>query len=365
MSAESAPNGSAPDAGRPVRAAAAGPGADALRTAYLELLKLCLCDLAGTATTSVWTHTDGSLMSRELAGDEVAIRAAGVDWPLHGVTMVGLRRLDDLQTCVEEVVREDVPGDLIETGTWRGGASILMRATLDALGAGRTVWVADSFQGFPAPDDDHPDRGGLAAIDYLAVPEAQVRDNFARLGCDQGVRFLPGFFEDTLPELVGRSWAVVRLDGDSYEATRLALEVLYPGLSVGGHLVVDDYGALEECRRAVEEFRARHGIVEPLQRVDWTGARWRRTTAEPLGVPDAPPPTPAAPAHRAQRVDRTNPERIVSMVERAALREQRHMARELAATHERLAAAEREVTALRRHPLRGPRAWLRRLRRDG
>ena len=131
------------------------------------------------------------------ARDELDIRVAGVDWPLHGTTMAGLQRLDDLQACVEAVVRDEVEGDLIEAGTWRGGASILMRATLDALGADRTVWVADSFQGFPTADE------ALAPIDYLAVPVDDVRANFARFGYEQGVRFVEGFFEDTLPGLAG------------------------------------------------------------------------------------------------------------------------------------------------------------------
>ena len=113
--------------------------------------------------------------------------------------MAGLRRLDDLQACVEAIVRDGVEGDLIEAGTWRGGASILMRATLDALGADdRTVWVADSFQGFPAAD------AGDARADRLPRrPIEEVRANFARLGYEQGVRFVAGFFEDTLPGLAG------------------------------------------------------------------------------------------------------------------------------------------------------------------
>lgn len=352
----SSPGGERPD--RSARAVAAAPEPDALRTAYLELLKLCLCDLGGTGTTSVWTHTDGSLMSRELTGEDLAIRAAGVDWPLHGVTMVGLRRLDDLQSCVESIVRDGVEGDLIEAGTWRGGAAILMRAALDSLGGGgRTVWVADSFQGFPAPDAVHPDRGGLAAIDYLAVAEADVRENFRRLGYERGVRFLPGFFEDTLPALARRSWSLVRLDADSYEATRVALESLYPGLSVGGHLVVDDYGALEECRRAVDEFRAAHGIEEPIEEVDWTCVRWRRTSDAAIEPPPAG--TSAGGRTPARPVERDGDARIVSMYERALLRDKRHLQRELAELRQRTSAAEAEVAALRGSPLRGPRAWLR------
>ena len=79
-----------------------------------------------------------------------------------------------------------------------------------------------------------------------------------------------------MPALRGRRWSLVRLDGDTYDATRLALDALYPGLAPGGYLIVDDYGALDECRRAVDEFRAEHGIAEPLEQVDWTCVRWRR-----------------------------------------------------------------------------------------
>jgi O-methyltransferase len=270
---------------REARAArAAGPSADpeALRRAYLDVLKLALCDLAGATTVSVGKLEDGSVASRELSGADLRMRAAGMDWPRQGLTMVGLNRLDDLEARVEAVVRDGVDGDLIEAGAWRGGASILMRATLDTLDAhDRTVWVADSFQGFPEPDRQK----GLSAADYLAVSLEQVKGNFERFGLEHGVSFVPGFFEDTMSELVGRRWALVRLDGDTYEATWLTLRSLYPTLSVGGHLIVDDYGALPECGRAVDDFRARYGIDEPIERVDWTCVGWRRERAnviEPL-----------------------------------------------------------------------------------
>jgi O-methyltransferase len=270
-------------AARAPHAAGPRPDAESLRLAYLGLLKLALCDLAGTGTGSVSRLIDGTLASRELRGDDRTYRCAGMDWPLHGLTMVGLNRLDDLQACVEAVVRDGVEGDVIEAGAWRGGASILMRATLDSLGAReRTVFVADSFQGFPRADD----LGDLNAIDFLAVPLEEVQESFARFGLGDGVQFVPGFFEESLPALAGHRWAVVRLDGDTYEATRSALDALYPGLAVGGYVVVDDYGVMDdtEARRAVDEFRARHGISEPLEEIDWTAVRWRRTDDAPLDL---------------------------------------------------------------------------------
>jgi O-methyltransferase len=286
-------------AARAPHAVGPGPDQESLRLAYLGLLKLALCDLTGTSTGSVSRRIDGSIASRELRGEDRRLRAGGIDWPLHGLTMVGLNRLDDLQACVESVAREGVEGDLIEAGTWRGGAAILMRATLDSLGAtDRTVHVADSFKGFPAADE----LGDLNANDFLAVPADEVLDSFARLGLDHGVEIVEGFFEQTLPALETERWAVLRLDGDTYAATRAALDALYPRLAVGGYLIVDDYHAMaaDECRRAVDEFRAEHGIAEPLETVDWTCVRWRREDATPIAAA-APRP---APTDRAEAVAR-------------------------------------------------------------
>jgi O-methyltransferase len=262
----------------------------------MELLKLSLCDLVGAGTTAVKGLPQGRLVSCELETEDLPARAHGRDWPLHALTMTGLVRLDDLQHCVETVVRDSVAGDLIEAGSWRGGSSILMRAALDSLGAeDRTVWVADSFQGFPAPDPT-PNQDGsgsayagslapyLAAFDYLAAPLDEVQESFTRLGCTRGVKFVPGFFDHTLPLLAGddRQWSVIRLDCDTYDVTLLALRCLYPSLSVGGYLIVDDYLDIDECRHAVDDFRREHSIHEPLEQVDWSCARWRRGSEQPI-----------------------------------------------------------------------------------
>ena len=269
----------------PRAAGASGPARDLdqMVRAYLDLLKLCLCDLAGVGTTSGTGQAGGGVAWRELAEDESTVRIEGRDWPRHGLTMGGLLKLDDLQRCVETIVADGVPGDLIELGTWRGGSSILMRATLDCLGVSdRTVWLADSFQGFPhhVPGNERAYSQTLepflAAFDYLVAPIDDVKASLGRFGIDAGVRFVPGFFADTVPGLAGERWALLRLDADTYDPTTLALEHLYPGLSVGGYAVIDDYGALEECRAAVDRYRSDHGITEPLEEVDWCCVRWRK-----------------------------------------------------------------------------------------
>jgi O-methyltransferase len=112
---------------------------------------------------------------------------------------------------------------------------------------------------------------------YLGVSLEQVRSNFEKYELlDDRVRFLPGWFRDTLPSAPIECISVLRLDGDMYESTMDALENLYPKLSRGGYLIVDDYGALANCKAAVTDFRSRYGITEPIQEIDWTGIFWKR-----------------------------------------------------------------------------------------
>jgi len=316
---------------------AAAPGGD-LRRAYLDLLKIAVCDLAGASTLSVGADEDGTVMSRELRDEGRRVRVAGMDWPLQGLTMVGLGRLDDLQRCVEAVVTDGVAGDLIEAGSWRGGASMLMRATLDTLGDDRTVYVADSFQGFPQLEgaDEHAVR--LSAFKFLAVPEDEVRESFARLGLDREVELVPGFFEETLARFAGHRWAIVRLDADSYDATRFALDCLYPGLAVGGYLVIDDYGSFDGCRRAVDEFRREHGLTDPIEAIDHTGARWRRESDAAVTT------APVAAAVPPRAVDRPRGVHVPTVREF-------ELSAQVTMLQERLNAAEAQV---------GLRAWLRR-----
>jgi O-methyltransferase len=192
-------------------------------------------------------------------------------------SMIGRARLENLRTCVETALRNGIPGHLIETGVWRGGATIVMKACLVAHGdTERCVYVADSFAGLPAagPDDDAAD---LHFDETLAVSQAQVRANFERYGLlDDRVVFLEGWFCDTLPTVSSVPWAVVRLDGDQYGSTMDGLRNLYPQLSPGGFLIVDDFGAYEACRRAVGEYRDEFGITEEIVDVDGIGVFWRK-----------------------------------------------------------------------------------------
>lgn len=211
----------------------------------------------------------------------VVHRTPPTEWPVDAETMLSMVRLDNLVSCVGTVVRDGVPGDLVETGVWRGGACILMRAVLAALGDRlRKVWVADSFRGLPRPEPERypADDGDLFwTVDVLAVSLGEVMANFERYGLlDNQVRFLPGWFADTLPPAPIERLALLRLDGDMYGSTMQALESLYPRLSVGGFAIIDDFGAVPGCRAAVGDYRAAHGITEPLTHTDDTEVMWRK-----------------------------------------------------------------------------------------
>jgi O-methyltransferase len=211
-----------------------------------------------------------------------AQREEGLIWPGYADTMIGMKRMNNLQLAIETVLKEGVKGDFLEAGVWRGGASILMRGILAAHEVtDRTVYVADSFAGLPPPDEDkYPaDRGDKHhENEYLAVSLEEVKRNFQRYELlDEQVTFLKGWFSDTLPAAPINKLAVLRADGDMYSSTMDILENLYPKLAVGGFCIIDDYGAIPACKKAVDTYRQRHDITDTMIEIDWTGRYWRKS----------------------------------------------------------------------------------------
>jgi hypothetical protein len=196
-------------------------------------------------------------------------------------TMIGRRRMDNIEACVERILADGVPGDLIETGVWRGGATIFMRGLLAAHGVtDRTVWAADSFEGLPVstlPQDADLDLSANT-MPGLAVSIDTVKALFDRYGLlDQQVRFLKGWFRDTLATAPIARLALLRLDGDLYESTMDALTALYDKVSPGGFIIVDDYHSCPPCRLAVDEFRQSRAIADEMTQIDPQSVFWRRS----------------------------------------------------------------------------------------
>ena len=222
----------------------------------------------------------GSVFIRDF---DPAYRDEGLDWPTHALTMVGRRRLHNFRTLIERVVAEDVPGDIIETGVWRGGASILARAVLGALGVtDRKVIVADSFEGLPAPDlEKYPADAASLLHEHaeLAISLEQVQSNFAQFGLlDEQVVFVKGWFRETMKSVPSTTLAVMRLDGDMYESTVDPLNELYDRLSPGGWVIIDDYYLVDGCKLATNEFIAARRLNVQLEPIDRVGCCFQKPT---------------------------------------------------------------------------------------
>jgi O-methyltransferase len=203
-------------------------------------------------------------------------------------TMTSPRRIAALCDSVEHVVRASVPGAIVECGVWKGGSMMAAALTLLRLDAAdRDLYLFDTFQGMPPPTEEdkfsaydgyspigHWRRrrreGGGNAWHYVPVDE--VRAAVLSTGYPaERVHMVEGRVEETLPARAPSEIALLRLDTDWYESTRHELEQLYPRLSPGGALILDDYGHYEGARKAVDEYFDAHGGRPLLSRVDYTG----------------------------------------------------------------------------------------------
>lgn len=243
------------------------------RDLYLDLMIRCLTNtIYEDPPTDPWA--DGKYI--------LANRLNGTDWPSLAHTMIGVQRLQNIRLLSHLLIQENIPGDFIETGVWRGGATIFMRAILKAYGVyDKNVWVADSFEGLPKPSSDYPaDADDIHHTHAeLAVSLEQVKVNFSKYGLlDDRVKFLKGWFKDTLPNAPIKKLALMRLDGDMYESTMDSLEALYPKLSKGGFVIFDDANSVPACQKAILDFRDKYSIEDHMYRtVDDIGVYWRKT----------------------------------------------------------------------------------------
>lgn len=269
-------------------------------SAYIELLKKMLCDYHRvdipeykplysnpSRTTNGWMRMLDKLLRKanyavcEVNDNNEEKRMIGADRPAYADTMIGIKRLNNIEYCLRDVVKNNVEGDIAELGVWRGGAAILMRALLKEMNIkDRIIWVADSFEGLPKPDDkNYPaDKGDTHhKFGDLAVSLEEVKNNFKKYGLlNEQVKFLKGWFKNTLPTAPITKLALLRLDGDMYESTLNGLVNLYPKLSKGGYIIIDDWGAIPACKQAVEDYRKKNNIAEEIQEIDWTGVFWKK-----------------------------------------------------------------------------------------
>ena len=208
-------------------------------------------------------------------------RENGADWPMFGFTMIGTKRLDNIEECIEKVLDDKIEGDFVECGVWRGGASILARAALDAYGGSdRIVWLADSFEGMPKRQTSDLTDLALDGVSYLAVSLEDVKSNFSKFDLlDDRVKFIKGWFADSLPKSSIEKISVLRLDADYYSSTMDALNELYDKVSPGGYIIVDDYHVFTSCKAAITDFLASRAASPSLIEIDGSAVYWQHQSA--------------------------------------------------------------------------------------
>lgn len=206
-------------------------------------------------------------------------RIEGFDYPVTAFSMIGQKRMKNIEYLAKDIIKNNIEGDFLEAGVWRGGACIFMAGIIKYYKEDRKVWVCDSFEGLPKPNQnmypaDVNDRHHT--IRELSISEEQVKTNFGSCGLlDDSVVFAKGWFSETLPKLPVEKLALLRLDGDMYESTMDTLVNLYPKLSIGGYVVIDDYGLIP-CREAIADYRKSHNIDSEIITIDHTGVYWKK-----------------------------------------------------------------------------------------
>lgn len=186
-------------------------------------------------------------------------------------TMLGSRYGRNLSMLAETVEAEGVPGTLVDCGVWNGGSTMLL-----AMGApSRDVWAFDSFEGLPSPGENDGERSTLHEGDCVGS-EQVLKEGFREIGAEARLHVVKGWFDETLAASRDRigSIAVLHVDADWYDPITLALETLYPLISPGGFVAVDDYRVWPGARRAVDEFRLNHQIQASLRAFHY----WRKPT---------------------------------------------------------------------------------------
>lgn len=202
-------------------------------------------------------------------------RFLGRDWPMTAESMIGMSRMNQLHDALDQIRLKNVEGDIVETGIWRGGAVIFISTYLTIYGmTDRIIYGCDSFEGLPTPEEKYPeDRGDThSTIEILAVSKEEVENNFKKYNLStSNIKLVKGWFEDTLPKLPVEKIAILRLDGDMYSSTIVALNSLFPKVAKGGIVIVDDF-SLHGARKALYDYFELHSYSYEVIDIDGTGA---------------------------------------------------------------------------------------------
>ena len=195
-------------------------------------------------------------------------------------TMTSIERGYSLYTAVEYLVRSGIDGDFIECGVWKGGSCMLMALSLlKNRRSDRNLFLFDTFSGMTNPSEfdliahnEKPVTEKWDTFSSWAAGVEEVKQNLAATGYPSSrLRFIPGDVAETLPDHAPMNPALIRLDTDWYESTKIELELLFPRLVPGGVIIIDDYGHFTGARKAVDEYFENVELPILFHRVDYTG----------------------------------------------------------------------------------------------
>jgi O-methyltransferase len=203
---------------------------------------------------------------------------------IQSYTLTTPERVAALCSSVEYIVRNNIPGDIVECGVWKGGSMMAVAHMLNSLNTHRRLVLFDTFAGMTAPGAVDKDFTGTLAAHHMArenyetgatwaySPLEEVRQNLKSTGYNEKLMtFVEGKVEETIPQNAPETIALLRLDTDWFESTYHELVHLYPRLSVGGVLIIDDYGHWQGAREATDRYIAEHRLKLLLSRIDYTG----------------------------------------------------------------------------------------------
>ncbi len=200
---------------------------------------------------------------------------------IRAFTIVEPERCYALYQAVQYIIRNGIMGDFAECGVWKGGSVMLIGHLLLKAGiSDRKIYLYDSFEGMPKPGENDGDwekaewekhRRDDQLNNWCLSSLEEVKVNMASTGYPaENFIFIKGKVEETIPGMLPGKLALLRLDTDWYESTKHELIHLYPLLERGGILIIDDYGAWQGAKKAVDEYFADKEPVF-LNRLDFTG----------------------------------------------------------------------------------------------
>jgi len=207
---------------------------------------------------------------------------------IEAYTATSIERVYALKNAITYIIKNKIKGDFVECGVWKGGSCMLMAKTLvNQEEKERKIWMYDTFDGMTEPtDDDCEIETNVSGSDLLKntpkntdkfnmwayAPLEMVKKNMKKtMFPEERIHFIEGKVENTLSKIKPQNIALLRLDTDWYESTKYELEQLYPLLSIGGVLIVDDYGHFSGAKKAVDEYFSKTNVTPLMNRIDYSG----------------------------------------------------------------------------------------------